>query len=270
MTPPRMDALTDKNPANNIDSQKPAFRTHHFKLDNLLLYLCLICSSPVFAQLLPGDPLESEACVSCHIAGEFADSSTAFQLTDTQEQLCSRCHPGATQATHPSGVIPSMDVPSALPLDWKGEETCSTCHSIHQDGHAPLRVAERGISFCTYCHQQDFFDQMIDAGLSLFTSGHLSALTEYQSEQTDPFSIQCLGCHMEQGDSQSTPEKWENHPVRVRYQCLSCRPEEELPAAILIPGNNVSCVSCHQGYSQNHGAMVVSMEGSGLCLGCHQ
>jgi predicted CXXCH cytochrome family protein len=259
----------DKKVTKNLYSKGTAAKINHFNLDGLMLCCCLFFSNSVFAQLLQDDPLQGERCGSCHLAGETVDSSTAFQLTDTQEQLCSRCHPGAIQATHPSGVAHSMSVPLELSLDWKGEVTCSTCHSIHLGGHAPLSVAERGVNFCTLCHQQAFFDQMIDDGLSLFASAHLNALTDYESAQTDPFSVHCLGCHDNWGDSLSAPGEWKNHPVLVRYQCRSCRPAEELSETVLIPGDSVSCVSCHQGYTQNHGMLVVSMEGSGLCLDCH-
>ena len=43
----------------------------------------------------------------------------------------------------------------------------------------------------------------------------------------------------------------------------------KLSKKILLPMGLVSCVSCHEGYSQNHGKLVISNAGSALCFACH-
>lgn len=240
-----------------------------FALCSCLFALCILISDVLNADLLLGDPLEAEACDSCHQAGAAANVSTAYLLTDTQHHLCGTCHPGSLEATHPVGIEPSMTAPAVLPYDWQGQISCSTCHAVHRQGHAPLRVEDRGISFCIYCHDLGFFLQMVDQGLSLFHSGHLYAKTDYIEESIDPFSAHCLGCHEEMMEQPSLMNIRANHPVLVIYSCTTCRTIDELDREILTPGGNVSCISCHEGYSKDHGAIVLPMFGSGLCNGCH-
>ena len=45
--------------------------------------------------------------------------------------------------------------------------------------------------------------------------------------------------------------------------------QERIPREIRLPGGKVSCVSCHQGYSASHGALVSLGNGSPLCGSCH-
>jgi predicted CXXCH cytochrome family protein len=144
-------------------------------------------------------------------------------------------------------------------------------------------VEERGLPFCSACHDDGFFERMADQGGSLLVSGHLDATTDYETMNIDPFSVQCMGCHYDEGEAPSSnvslyeggvvKHESLNHPVGVSYaKAVSFggyRPLAELPEAISLPGGNVSCVSCHQGYSQEHGAMVIPMNESNLCFQCH-
>ena len=100
---------------------------------------------------------EDAACGSCHLAGTQTTLANASLLQGSLEQLCVSCHGGATEASHPSGLRPSMTVPNSYPLDWKGDLTCSSCHHIHASVHGKLRVDMRGEAFCTQCHEQTFF-----------------------------------------------------------------------------------------------------------------
>ncbi len=127
------------------------------KLLPSLVYL-LVAFSPAgqALQLLPEDPLFSEPCSNCHVAVDAngdVPSVGAEVLYETQEVLCIRCHAGAMQGAHPSGVIPSFTTPPEYPLDFKGEMTCSTCHVMHLLGHATKRVPAAGFDDCLMCHQ---------------------------------------------------------------------------------------------------------------------
>ncbi|WP_207062944.1 cytochrome c3 family protein [Motiliproteus sp. SC1-56] len=233
------------------------------------------------AAFEPGEPLATVGCGSCHLAGQQVRAGNAELLRGTEEQLCIGCHQGALTASHPSGVQPSMEVPSAFPLDWKGDLTCSTCHQVHNARHGRLRSTKRGEPFCTACHASTFFDHMADGGGSVIISGHLAATLEPDQLGLDPFSIQCMGCH---GDKSEDPRQRvsvganrvarhgaTNHPVGVAYPegAADYQPVAELTADIELPQGMVSCVSCHRGYSSDHGAVSTPMRGSQLCFQCH-
>ena len=49
----------------------------------------------------------------------------------------------------------------------------------------------------------------------------------------------------------------------------SYKPASMLPKSILLPNGMVSCVSCHEGYTKNHGKVVNTNRGNSLCLECH-
>jgi len=229
------------------------------------------------------DPLSTESCEGCHLAGDRATARTANLLVGAPETLCIRCHPGAVEASHPSGVDPSMAVPERFPLDWKGHVTCSSCHFIHSPAHGQLRVEERGAAFCTACHELSFFQNMADQGGSLIVSGHMISGTDLELAQTDEYSVQCMACHDERGQGPGVEVIGGNiarhasgameHPIGVDYRQAfifgGYRDPNQLPASISLPGGQVSCISCHEGYSSTHGQMVTSMEGSNLCFQCH-
>jgi hypothetical protein len=62
-----------------------------------------------------------------------------------------------------------------------------------------------------------------------------------------------------------------NHPIGSLYTQgdprRELRPPALLPAGMRLPEGRVSCLSCHQGYTLEHGALVEA-EG-GLCTSCH-
>ncbi len=232
-----------------------------------------------------GQQFDDASCDSCHVAGTNVSSSNASILHGSLEQLCQQCHQGAVAVSHPSGLRPSMAVPEQFPLDWKGDLTCSSCHVVHGQVHGQLRVDVRGEAFCTQCHQLSFFERMADGGGSLMVSGHLDATTAPDNQLSDTYSIQCMTCH---GDKAEAPDRLVsidqsnvarhgsgsmNHPVGVDYVTASAfggyRPVGQLAPEILLPGGQVSCISCHESYSDQHGSVVLSQRGSNLCFQCH-
>jgi len=230
-----------------------------------------------------GDPLATRPCGECHRAAAQVSEQNAKLLVRAPEQLCTNCHPGAVEASHPSGVAPSMAVPAQFPLDWKSHLTCSSCHFIHSPAHGLLRAEERGAAFCTACHPRSFFDAMADQGGSLLVSGHMQSGTDLALALTDEYSVQCMACHDERGQGPGVELIGSNiarhatgsmeHPIGVDYAQAYAyggyRSPEELPPSISLPGGQVSCISCHEGYSSTHGKMVSTNEGSNLCFQCH-
>jgi len=185
--------------------------------------------------------------------------------------------------SHPSGFAPRIKPPVDLPLDWKGDMTCSTCHEVHSSKPGLVRGDRRGKALCMACHDAVFFTSMKDGGVSLQQSGHAIADMSQLSKMADidALSLQCLGCHTNQGDARGVRVTAggivrhgsgdANHPIGVDYPVMSgsFKPRSMLPTAIWLPNGKLSCVSCHEPYKKQHGQLVVTNSGSLLCAQCH-
>ena len=223
---------------------------------------------------------ENLSCNSCHLAKGNISQKNAKTLISSQEELCKNCHKNALTASHPSGFKPTQQLPEEFPLDWKGDLTCSTCHNIHNGKRGYLRVSKYGKTLCLSCHQTNFFTKMKDGGYSLL-SGHLDA-NESLTGNIDSFSVQCMSCH------ESLPNELNiritsniirhsrnraSHPIGMLYKTSMLyggyRMVSELPKQVLLPDGRISCISCHQAYSDKHGKLVIENRGSKLCFSCH-
>ncbi|NGZ28518.1 MAG: hypothetical protein G8345_16715 [Magnetococcales bacterium] len=227
--------------------------------------------------------LANSDCQSCHLATTITNDN-ANVLVSSQEEICLRCHPNALKASHPTGFHPRRRIPNNMPLDWKGDLTCSTCHSLHAPmGSGILRHNKRGQAFCLLCHDQTFFTRMVEGGSSVMASGHIETTPTGRSMAFDSFSSQCIACHTEMAggnkieitDMGVVRHGGSNmsHPLGSQYDLFGpaqgYRLLETLPPQIVLPDGKISCISCHEGYSQIHGKLVISNRGSGLCLACH-
>lgn len=243
-----------------------------------LLVISLMPTSHVLAVSTSGigkhqqDHFSNRDCQSCHSADKITQDN-AKQLVASQEQLCNACHNKVLTISHPSGFTPSRTLPSDFPLAANGDITCSTCHAINQDDHGLTRGARTGRDFCLGCHSESFFAAMGDKGLSIQRLGHLGGNVGQGTVGIDPFSRQCLGCHTEHGGGRSLGQSGGNHPIGIPYKNIInaglLRQKQQLDKAILLPEGKVSCVSCHNGYSKQHGALVKSNHKSALCFACH-
>ena len=223
-------------------------------------------------------------CETCHLAGKTVTREQAHLLIGSQEKLCGGCHSTPNQVSHPSGFMPRNPVPAQYPVDWKGELTCSTCHDVHGKTPGILRGERRGRELCISCHDAKFFVRMRDQGASMMVSGHLDAGSTEPGTEIDTYSRQCMECHGGKGDNRAPVVTRNmvvrhganslNHPIGANYAKAvkfgGYRAQAQLSKKILLPGGLVSCVSCHEGYSANHGKLV-SPGGAnpGLCFGCH-
>lgn len=239
------------------------------------------------AMKLTHNHMTGQACSDCHLAGDDVNDENARMLVDAQEKLCATtCHPKSVKVSHPSGIKPTLSVPPTYPLDWKGNITCSTCHNVHGSTPGLMRVSLRGRKFCLSCHEKTFFSQMADTGASMISSGHVSSVIpklDLTGLDTDAFTVQCMGCHVSHGD----PRGAENgagkilrqsgnsvpHSVGVRYseffQKGRFKHESAVNQRLFLPEGLVSCVSCHLGYTKEHGKLRVGKQRSALCLECH-
>jgi len=224
-------------------------------------------------------------CSYCHLSGKNVDPARAGRLTGSQEWLCSNCHKDLSRRSHPSGFVPKGVIPADMPLDWKGDMTCSTCHEIHGTQPGLIRGTKRGKALCLACHDNQFFTAMKDGGLSLQQSGHTTVgmIQDQGGAGIDAMSLQCMGCHNMQSDATGVRvgdngivlhnSGGANHPIGVPYPLYSSngeyRDKNSLPKEIWLPEGKLSCVSCHQPYKQKHGQLVMSNNRSTLCIQCH-
>ncbi len=231
-----------------------------------------------------GPAPHARPCGNCHLAGEAVTADNAYRLLGTQERLCGDCHGEALRLSHASGFHPGRPLPAAYPVDWKGDMTCSTCHDVHNDRPGHLRGTRRGRDFCLACHEERFFQVMADGGRSLTESGHLAARHADFGFDLDPATLRCLACHSDKADAGPAVELASggllrhanhglNHPIGVSYaRALSYggyRPVARLSPDIQLPQGRIGCISCHRGYTREHGALVIANRGSRLCFECH-
>jgi predicted CXXCH cytochrome family protein len=224
-------------------------------------------------------------CGTCHLAGNDFDQAQASKLLAPEETLCTRCHEHAVQFSHPTGFAPGRTLPAGYPLDWRGDLSCSTCHLAHGQEPGLLRGTEHAKAFCRACHEEAFFSRMKDAGISLVLSGHLHIHNGRGTHDIDAYSLQCLACHVDGHDRGGAVSVGRNgilnivrgaapHPIGRDYRDasrkVSFRPEREvLNKKIALPEGKVSCVSCHDAYTKDHGRLAASLNRSALCLSCH-
>jgi predicted CXXCH cytochrome family protein len=241
-------------------------------------------------------------CNDCHLRDPLEmserEAETRLFVNDI-ETVCIRCHTEVRLSmSHPTAVRPSFSLPADMYLDWKGELTCTTCHYMHQDPAVPygagnnkfLRRNSEGRAFCLECHQHDFLSNRSMGHALAQETAHFTPVPEWSDgEQLLAGSSEsCLSCHdgslapvaQTQGPSSGI---WRHigysgrnsHPIGISYQLAfkkkkyGYKASGDLPPSIQLPGGKVGCVSCHNIYSKNDHLLVMSNEGSRLCLTCH-
>jgi len=230
-------------------------------------------------------------CLDCHISQPSSEGQMTFSKDATR--MCSRCHSPERELSHPVDIKPSMQVPGALPLDWKGDITCLTCHTAHKRGYGGfhLRVAASGEGFCVLCHG-DIDEELHKVSIGSAHVGESSTRKNIgwePGEELDELSIRCLACHDAVTAKDTLVENLSirrdlfhnsntiglSHPIGVSYYEArrkykgAYRPAERLPKQIQLFDGLVGCATCHNPYSKRHNELVMSNEGSALCLGCH-
>ncbi|MCB9849874.1 MAG: hypothetical protein H6817_04140 [Phycisphaerales bacterium] len=202
---------------------------------------------------------------------------------------------GPGVSNHPVNVVPSSSIriPDGWPLDERGAVTCLTCHeTLPAQGDLRLRDFNAGTSdtveFCAKCHA--------DNGSRSATSMHWMAVGKAHILDNDGSgrslgsldaeSRRCMACHdgVSAGEfANTTPwnrgegamgDHRRNHPVGVAYphgmRSGSFRNAAQLPKQVRLPDGKVSCVSCHDLYSQEPDRLSVPIEESRLCMSCHE
>ncbi len=201
---------------------------------------------------------------------------------------------------HPVGIRPSerVRVPQDWPLGEVGELTCLTCHtklpSMSEHGDAHLRGSAGGstdiVGFCSNCHDAAGASGPSSAHWMAVGYAHLAPEGESRARRgavLDAVSNNCLTCHdgvsAREAGHQSLRsgggylgDPGRNHPVGIPYvrretdhRGSPLRHVTLLPEEVRLPDGRVSCVSCHNLYNVDRHRLSVPIEGSRLCLTCH-
>jgi len=238
-----------------------------------------------------------DQCADCHAGTPVKGKRETLRMTASVETLCRRCHKKSEDAlSHPVEMAPvSMVLPADLPLSWEGKLTCATCHDIHAspqpgfDGRwYYLRRTVIGQAFCEACHGKNAIVPE-EGGSHAGSLGvaHMK-FEEGTSGRIDKVSLACISCH--DGNLATKTEiktgTWRHgsalsagydpqgtHPIGVSYRRAVKRgglvPLERLNPKIRLVNGKVGCTSCHDIYSKLPNMLVISNQGSRLCLECH-
>lgn len=229
-------------------------------------------------------------CGDCHLTEP--EKGKRFIFTRDISFLCSECHEESKGLSHPVEVMPSMEVPSEFPLDWKGKMTCVTCHVAHKANSKTIRYLLRknafGELFCRSCHNISI--EGMDLHKASLETAHVGSRYTEKSrlDYIDELSIKCLNCHeasiagdvmiqpVGRGDFSHKPSIGLTHPIGTDYFDLSSEymgayvQPELLDERIRLFDGKVGCGTCHNPYSKKHFQLVMSNEGSKLCFACHR
>jgi len=196
--------------------------------------------------------------------------------------------------SHPVDVTPSMEVPENLPLEH-GRVTCITCHdtsstqssaALRSGPVSTLRDPRINEAFCTQCHKTVERSRQSQHPLALGRAHLRGATTSGESAVSlgrfDAGTNLCLSCHdgLMASDAGTSPPQFDgllgNHPLGVSMrQSQGVSRDDALKAPALLDrrirlfADKVGCNSCHSPYSSEKKLLVMSNQGSQLCLSCH-
>lgn len=241
----------------------------------------------------------ADKCLDCHLTVPTEGEEPRVFVRDITE-LCLSCHKEIKDLSHPVDLRPSMTVPPLLPLDWKNELTCVTCHFAHGGGYGNfhLRSSASGAGFCIQCHA-DYDTNMHkgSVGAAHIVGDKTRRYIAFEDDRTldnlpfDDLSLKCLSCHDAVFGTDSLVETRQNalgfyhnqngiglsHPIGVYYADARRRyfgaykAIGDLPPQIRFFNGMVGCGTCHNPYSKDgHSLLVISNKRSALCLSCHR
>lgn len=216
---------------------------------------------------------------------------------------CLICHDLDPALSHPVGIVPPawMTVPADMPLD-RGLVSCVTCHSQMPPAHTSslsrataTSTGHADASLCLRCH--DATDSSVSSMHAVaYGRAHLPGsqggwasrnASESAIVSTASDSTRCLTCHDGTMASDASARTGavligmpndgpQDHPVGVPYRLTdpnsrdsALLPESTLDPRVRLFDHRVECASCHSPYSNETKHLVMSNEGSRLCLSCH-
>lgn len=230
-------------------------------------------------------------CNSCHLIVP-SEGEPVGTLVKDVTFMCTGCHGGVKNLSHPVDVRPKGTVPADFPLDWKGDLSCVSCHFAHRQGYGiyHMRVKSSGAGLCQFCHS-DIDEKMHKTSVETAHLGGSLSAKQAPGElltELDELSFRCLSCHDALVGRDAIVDSLEvmqgfhaknliglSHPVGVSYIEAKRKYRgaytdvDALPPEIRLFGGTVGCGSCHNPYSKRHYDLVISNQGSKLCLACH-
>jgi len=180
---------------------------------------------------------------------------------------------------HPVGVVPSSATGIPLLDGSRGANLRDFGDEVTSAG-----------DFCTKCHVGEGVNSAKSMHWVAVGVAHVKsdANSSRGRSTLDSASRRCMSCHdgVNASDSPySAPggrgsydhgDARRNHPVGVQYanrrsrtSSVRMKPSGSLPKEIRLAGGTVGCTSCHNLYSQERYKLAVPIEGSRLCLTCH-
>ncbi len=258
----------------------------HFIVFGVVSLVVLMMAGILSAKLEEAHDFTGK-CETCHLTSPRTGGKNIF--TKDIDTLCVECHELAVKNSHPTKMVPSMNVPGYYYLDWQGQVNCATCHDPHdKDVKTMLRSKSRGREFCETCHTGGILQGSHVAASSV---AHTKSWTPPSADSfgqiLDRVSLECLVCHEGsvgpaaevrigsvsiQGLSYTGPGF--SHPIGIDYAKAAAndrelRPFNDLSSLISLYEGKVGCASCHNQFSHEGDMLVFSNRASALCLECH-
>jgi predicted CXXCH cytochrome family protein len=165
------------------------------------------------------------------------------------KEQCIECH----RRSSPSHMFSKpLSMSESLPLDLEGKVTCVTCHDCTTSS-CILRKNTR--EMCDVCHD-------CTQGMSCVIGvAHLG-----DSNSIESVSNMCLSCHDGiEGPFVNPEDKMINTDYKSNKSFWHIRDSK-----IVLVNGKVTCVSCHNPYKNEDKRLVISNEGSRLCVTCHR
>ncbi|WP_291315156.1 cytochrome c3 family protein [Desulfuromonas sp.] len=218
-------------------------------------------------------------CDECHRARPGAGEPVLVRDVDL---VCLQCHAMSKDNSHPTGVVPTLEIPSGFRLDGGGRLSCVSCHHPHLEVSPErpyrLRGEEVDRGFCGHCHT---LGDGGHGGAVFLAHAKVYTPPGDVSVSLDRISRGCLACHdaLSAGDVHFCTSGLDrvclSHPVGVVYDQIQARnrelnPRSQLDPAISFIEGKLGCTSCHSIYSTERKLLTLSNRGSALCLHCHR
>ena len=218
----------------------------------------LLAKSPHWKKAVPGAPINSEGCESCHGpgaahaeqgGGRGVGGLITFDKKVTAERksaVCLTCHENSTVlAMWDSGMHKKMDV------------ACSDCHTVHGSPKAP---AGYGTTLAGLGYSPSWEYQVCG-------KCHLDIKARFNRRAHHPLvegRITCSNCHQPHGNMNPSMIK----APSVNQLCYTCHAEKRGPYMFEHPPVDENCAACHTPHGSVHEWLLVEKVPN-LCQNCH-